>query len=96
MERSQSQPSADAGTLPALAQGAQPSAMERLTAVLAAYDARVAKCPVNNFQVERRTYGPNDRCSACGAVASGNCGKEVGASYELINAVRAITHAEAA
>lgn len=60
----------------------------RLSAALAEYDAAVARCPANNFAVERRTYGPKDRCSACGATAAGNCGKDAGASYRLVKELR--------
>jgi hypothetical protein len=87
---SRSQPSGDAKSA---ATDVQPSAAERLTEALAEYDAHVAKCPVNNFLVDRRTYGPNDRCSACGSVASGGCGKEATASYRLVQQVRALAKA---
>lgn len=71
-----------------------PSVMERLAAALATYDEYVAKCPVNNYQIDRRTYGPKDTCSACGATASGNCGREATASYYLVRDVRAIAASE--
>lgn len=60
----------------------------RLTEAMAEYDAAVAKCPVRNYGVERRTYGPKDKCSACGATASGACGKEALASYRLVDHLR--------
>jgi hypothetical protein len=66
---------------------------ERLSQILADYDAYVSKCPVNNWAVERRTYGPSDRCSVCGATARGGCGKEASASYRLVKEVRALAKA---
>lgn len=73
---------------------AEPSTVDRLVSALSTHDAYVSKCPVRNYQIDRRTYGPNDRCSACGSTATGNCGKESNASYHLINEVRAIVKAE--
>lgn len=61
-----------------------------LVLALARYDADAAKCPVNNFEVERRVYRPNDLCSRCGATASGSCGLEAGASYRLVQELRAL------
>jgi hypothetical protein len=90
---SRSQPCGD-GTQPIQPPTAEPSAAERLVSALATYDAYVAKCPVNNFEIDRRVYGPNDKCSACGAQANGNCGKESIASYYLVAEVRAIAKAE--
>ena len=66
-----------------------------LTEILADFDAYVAKCPVRNFKVERRAYGPNDRCSVCGSAANGGCGKEANASYRLMDEIRLLAKAEA-
>lgn len=59
-----------------------------LAGALARYDASLKGCPVRNFDVDRRAYGPRDVCSRCGSVASGMCGVEAGASYALVQELR--------
>jgi len=64
---------------------------DALSALLERYDERLKQCPVNHPKARGKIYGAYDLCERCGAIATGSCGVEASASFELVASLRALT-----